>query len=65
VPKLSCSPWFLHDFKMSTTLSLTLLSLAVRARYNLGYLWNIASLCWLSEKSPQNISFQWCWSLLN
>jgi hypothetical protein len=32
-------------------------------RYNLGYLWNTASV--LSENASQKISLQWSWSLLN
>lgn len=31
--------------------------------YNLGCLWNTASLCWLLRNAPQEIPPQWCWSL--
>jgi hypothetical protein len=44
--------WLLHITKSSHS-----------TKYNLGYLWNTASV--LSENTSQKLSSQWCWSLLN
>jgi hypothetical protein len=43
VPSISCSSYPLHGFKTSTTLHIT--KSCCSTRYNLGYLWNTASLC--------------------
>ena len=32
--------------------------------YNLGCFWDTASACWSWENTPQELSPQWCWSLL-
>jgi hypothetical protein len=46
VPSLSCSAWPLHAFKTSTTwVTLTYYHVPLQQEYNLGYLWNTASLC--------------------
>ena len=44
MPSLSCSSWHLHAFKTSTTW-MTLTKSSCGMRYNLGYLWDTASLC--------------------
>lgn len=64
VPSVSCFPWPLHAFRISTTwVTLTLPSSAANAKYSFGYLWNMGSLCWGNvfwTASPQR-----CLSLLN
>ena len=61
---LSCSVWPLHAFKTSTTwVTFTHYQVPLQQEYNLGYLWNTASV--LSENTSQKMSPQWCCSLLH
>lgn len=55
---------FMPSKTITTLVTLTLSSLAAGIAYSFGYLWNIASVHWLSGTTFQKISPQWYWFLL-
>lgn len=55
---------FMSSIPVPTWVTLTLLSLAASTRYNLGYFWDTAFVCWLSGNTSKKILPQQFWSLL-